>query len=200
MHFLTLFVDRIGDYIDDVLCKYNENTEMPLHAVESEEYSINDILTYLPLSQKFMSEFYEKQNNEISPRINELLDIASNKAIPFRNLPFSLLLEIGTKILGQHYDEDGNFLSTWNDNAEFDYYNIGGCWSKFLVSRTGERFDVMKAKDIDWDATFPDKSRPLAIVLPNGEWKSLTKYEKHFTPDDFDIQPNDTIITLDCHM
>lgn len=73
-------------------------------------------------------------------------------------------------------DKDGNYWTTTNDDAKWDWYQVGGRWAGYFVPKKGADYqtsdgnlqtrirvaagveeapqgaDVIKVKDIDWDA------------------------------------------------
>lgn len=72
-------------------------------------------------------------------------------------------------------DENGNYITVGNDDAKWDWYQIGGRWAGFFIPKAGaggkkgeltlladpkqfvehihsNAVDVIKIKDIDWDA------------------------------------------------
>lgn len=46
--------------------------------------------------------------------------------------------------------ETGKYGHYYNPNAKWDWYVIGGRWSKSLLLKNGQRKDYAKIKDIDW--------------------------------------------------
>lgn len=52
---------------------------------------------------------------------------------------------------GDKFDEEGNIISTHNPDSKWDYYQIGGRWNNMLLTKSGERVNFAKIKDIDWE-------------------------------------------------
>lgn len=48
------------------------------------------------------------------------------------------------------YDKEGNELSTYNPNAQWDWYETGGRWKNFLKRADGTRHDSLRIKDCDF--------------------------------------------------
>lgn len=52
------------------------------------------------------------------------------------------------------FDEDGNELSTYNPNAQWDWYQIGGRWGGLLKLKDGSgSVDTAKVSDIDFEGS-----------------------------------------------
>lgn len=48
------------------------------------------------------------------------------------------------------YISEGNELSTYNPNAQWDWYETGGRWKNFLKRTDGTRHDSLRIKDCDF--------------------------------------------------
>lgn len=51
-------------------------------------------------------------------------------------------------------DEDGNYVSTYNPDSKWDWYEVGGRWDGSLILKEGGSTDEDYAGQIDWDAMF----------------------------------------------
>ena len=51
-------------------------------------------------------------------------------------------------------DEDGNYISTYNPDSKWDWYEVGGRWSGSLKLKDGGSTDEDYAGQIDWDKMF----------------------------------------------
>lgn len=80
---------------------------------------------------------------------------------------------------GEQYDGDGNRVSTFNPDAHWDWYELGGRWSDEVNDRQG-----MSAAD--WDGM-----NVAAIVTSSDGWLE--------PPESFDVQPDDRVWFVDCH-
>lgn len=80
---------------------------------------------------------------------------------------------------GYRIDEDNNVLSSYNPNAKWDWYCMGGRWSGFLHLKdkddSGNRITTDQAlvNEVDWDYMFKQNLIPFCCVTSDGEW-----YEK----------------------
>ena len=108
-------------------------------------------------------------------------------------------------------DEDGNLLSTYNPNSKWDWYEIGGRWSKELINKEGKNTDIDYANQIDWDKTLI----PFAFVDPNGVWhdkgemgwwamvsneKEQYSWEEEFKNFIKDLDDEVEVTVVDCHI
>ena len=50
----------------------------------------------------------------------------------------------------EEFDENDNLLSTYNPNSKYDWYDIGGRFSKQLKLKDGACVDQAYAKDVDF--------------------------------------------------
>ena len=77
---------------------------------------------------------------------------------------------------GYKLDDEENLLSTYNPDAKWDWYSIGGRWSGFLCTKEkddeGNPIRVNQAlfKDIDWDYMFENDIIPFNYVTEDGAW------------------------------
>lgn len=55
---------------------------------------------------------------------------------------------------GNSLDADGNYLSTYNPNSKWDWYEVGGRWGGSLKLKNGGTTDEDYAGQIDWDKMF----------------------------------------------
>lgn len=100
---------------------------------------------------------------------------------------------------------NGDLLSTYNPNAKWDYYTIGGAWDKCLHT---DKTQVNKAfaKKVNWEGCIP-----VAFITPTGEWHENNKegwwteegkrnwkieFERFLSSLDEDIM----VTVVDCHM
>lgn len=67
-------------------------------------------------------------------------------------------------------DENKNFLTTYNPNAKWDRYEVGGCWDNLLKVENGgltQRCNSANVRDVE----FPNNFTTFAVLLPDGTWK-----------------------------
>jgi hypothetical protein len=88
---------------------------------------------------------------------------------------FDLYMEA---VYGPRDEITGRYGDWWNPSGQFDWYEVGGRWSDYLVLKPrdataapaeAETADEVLKKDLDVEATFRPGSMPRAI-LRDGEW------------------------------
>lgn len=50
------------------------------------------------------------------------------------------------------FDEDGNLMTTYNEDSKYDYYGEEGRWSGEIILKDGSHVDSASVGDIDWKA------------------------------------------------
>lgn len=110
-------------------------------------------------------------------------------------------------------DEDGNLLTTYNPNAKWDWYEVGGRWDGGIAMnlKNKKSGNECKVSQIDMDKI----ETPYAFIAPNGNWiergqmgwfgiSSNDKAEKDWDKEFKEFlkkQDKSTIVTLvDCHI
>lgn len=75
-----------------------------------------------------------------------------------------------------HIDKDGNITSTYNPNAMWDYYTIGGRWSKYFPlkykNEVGEIIysDEATIEEVDWELFKTTRIAPYCYITEEGVW------------------------------
>ena len=75
-------------------------------------------------------------------------------------------------------DKDGNIWSTYNPNAQWDWYQIGGRWSNYFPLKERDSEGNIKYADeatigeVDWDKYAEIRKSPYCFITESGEWKS----------------------------
>jgi len=62
-------------------------------------------------------------------------------------------------------DSEGNELSTYNPNAKWDWYQVGGRWDGFFKTKEGKDVNATTIGELDFSSL-----RPTFAVLKYGEW------------------------------
>lgn len=168
-HYMVMVICRKGskDDVESLLAPYDENLEVAPYvrytkaqliaeeierinvarrshraalAAESEE-------TYLELVRNSDERYfnnYSYAKNDIPEKILTI-DVNDEEAV------YGLLREEhGDKAT---FDEDGNYVSTYNPNSKWDWYETGGRWGGLKLKRGGKA-DEARAGEVDWDAMF----------------------------------------------
>lgn len=78
----------------------------------------------------------------------------------------------------ERMDKNGNILSTYNPNSQWDWYSIGGRWNGFLpLKKKDSKGEVIYCNEstvgeVDWDRLFKERYAPYCYVTPSGDWIS----------------------------
>ncbi len=108
-------------------------------------------------------------------------------------------------------DEDGNILSTYNPNSQWDWYVIGGRWSEML--KVGDTYcDEAYISEIEFDPDF----ETYAVVTPDGEWhetahmgwfgmddgtqEQYDTWKSNYKSQFIDAYPDLIMTIVDCHI
>lgn len=168
-HYMVMVICRkgAGDDVESLLAPYDENLEVAPYvrytkaqliaeeierinaarrshraalAAESEE-------AYLELVRNSDERYfnnYSYAKNDIPEKILTV-DVSDEEAV------YGLLRE---EREDETFDEDGNYISTYNPNSKWDWYEFGGRWGGSLKLKKGGKADEARAGEIDWDAMF----------------------------------------------
>ena len=169
-HFVVyVFTKEDGRGVDELLAPYNEGIEYAPYIQYTREQAIakvrKDIEDYKNgLYAKYLAD-PEKYKEECANK--EHIDYLENE-FP---LKLNWTDDECYKDMTKYYDEDmidenGNILSTYNPNAKWDWYSIGGRWDGNLITKSGENANTEYINKIDWDKS----GTPFAYITPNGVW------------------------------
>lgn len=159
-----------GDSYDSNLEHYYEGLEVEPYIVktkkeaiqfEKEAHESNYEYAEKMLLKTDLSEDTRKRFNDIVAKGLCLSDEAAWEQIKSR---------------GYKMDEDENILSTYNPDSKWDWYEVGGRWSGFLVLKDrdaeGDIIETNSAlfSEIDWDYMKEHSRYPYCIVDDDGDW------------------------------
>lgn len=169
-HFVGLC---FGDYWNNDLEQYAEDLEVDTYVEQTKEEAIaqvqrNQRKRYLEAVKALQIDNLNSQSMKFYQKIVDQGPSISKE-------------EAWKEVLswGYELDEDENLLSTYNPNAKWDWYCVGGRWNGFLVlkerAKDGSIIEVNEAyfSDIDWDYMKEWNRIPFCFVNEDGEW-----YEK----------------------
>ena len=169
-HFVGLC---FGSYWDTDLEQYAEDLEVEAYVDQTKEEAINEVQRhqrkrYLEAVKALQTPDLNSQSMAFYQKIvDQGPSISKEEA-------WKEVLSWGPKL-----DEDDNLMSTYNPNAKWDWYCVGGRWSGFLVLKErkedGSIIEVNEAyfNEIDWDYMKEWNRIPFCFVDEDGEW-----YEK----------------------
>lgn len=169
-HFVGLC---FGVYWDTDLEQYAEDLEVEAYVERTKEEAINDVQRnqrkrYLEAIKALQTPDLKSQSMDFYQKI-----VDQGPSIS-REDAWKEVLSWGYEL-----DEEDNLLSTYNPNAKWDWYCVGGRWNGFLVLKErkddGSIIEVNEAyfNEIDWDYMKEWNRIPFCFVDEDGEW-----YEK----------------------
>ena len=169
-HFVGLC---FGSYWDTDLEQYSEDLEVEAYVDRTKEEAINDVQRHQ--RKRYLDAVKALQ----TPNLNSHSMVFYQKIVD--QGPSISKEDAWKEVLSWGYklDEDDNLLSTYNPNAKWDWYCVGGRWNGFLVLKErkedGSIIEVNEAyfNEIDWDYMKEWKRIPFCFVNEDGEW-----YEK----------------------
>jgi hypothetical protein len=175
-----------GEYWESDLERYAEDLEVDPYILYTREEAIKNVqdthnLRY-DTAQKRIKDY--KGDDEYK---QILLDTLAKGPTLTPEDAWEIVKEWGYKI-----DEDDNVLSTYNPDAKWDWYVIGGRWSNYLYLKErdeeGERLtaDYAYFDEVDWDYMIEMNHIPFCFVDWDGDWHekgemgwfAMTKNEK----------------------
>ena len=169
-HFVGLC---FGSYWDTDLEQYAEDLEVEAYVDRTKEEAINDVQRHQ--RKRYLDAVKALQ----TPNLNSHSMVFYQKIVD--QGPSISKEDAWKEVLSWGYklDEDDNLLSTYNPNAKWDWYCVGGRWNGFLVLKErkedGSIIEVNEAyfNEIDWDYMKEWNRIPFCFVNEDGEW-----YEK----------------------
>lgn len=217
-HFCVYVFHDKDTSVDDLLSYYDESIEMEPYVEYTKEEAI----------AKVRKDIEEYKNGTYAEYLKDPVSYekkyGDNKEhIKYLNKDFPKMLKWTDK---QCYndkakwykedgmvDEDGNLLSTYNPNAKWDWYEVGGRWDGGIAMnlKNKKSGNECKVSQIDMDKI----ETPYAFIAPNGNWiergqmgwfgiSSNDKAEKDWDKEFKEFlkkQDESTIVTLvDCHI
>lgn len=116
--------------------------------------------------------------------------------------------------------KDGRYGYFHNPNAQWDWYVVGGRWSNELKTKSGQSFNILKVKDIDFDYMSSkaegERWRTHSMLDLEGNWHEQGKMgwwgissatsDNEETFIDYlhkyieSIDPNTYLVIVDCHI
>lgn len=169
-HFVGLC---FGSYWDTDLEQYAEDLEVEAYVDQTKEEAINAV------QRNQRKRYLDAVKALQTPNLNSHSMVFYQKIVD--QGPSISKEDAWKEVLSWGYklDEDDNLLSTYNPNAKWDWYCVGGRWNGFLVLKErkedGSIIEVNEAyfNEIDWDYMKEWNRIPFCFVDEDGEW-----YEK----------------------
>jgi hypothetical protein len=182
-HFTVLVTKTNEKDIERQLSPFDENREMPRHIGTTKAQFIEKGRKDVEHAKAKIAEYdtnpeaYEAGCNNY----NHLQWLKGEARVTAEITDEEELFKLGARwyLEDNELDEDGNYWTTSNDDAKWDWYKTGGRWAGFFQVKAGataergedglmgahnskEGADVLKVKDIDWDAMDADTKKQRA--------------------------------------
>lgn len=219
-HFTVLVTNTHLKTIDEQLAPFDENLEKPRHIVHDKKYFIERGRSDVEYAKKKVAEYdagpkaYEASTSN-TQHIKWLKGEARETA---KITDEEELFKLGAKWYlddeENPLDENGNYWSTTNDDAKWDWYSIGGRWAGFFITKMGyvgkqghhrakdfasitgeevedlpeEAADIVRVNAIDWEAMEKRERKDRAEYFDNEMAKP--KGERFIWQEEKDIEKN----------
>lgn len=166
-HFIGLC---FGDNWENDLEQYYEGLEVEPYIEYTKEEAIQ-------LAQKRHAERYDEidkmldrdsLDKDILKYYNKILSKGPSLSC---EQAWEIVKEWGYKI-----DKDENILSTYNPDSKWDWYEVGGRWSGFLVLKERNSDGSIKetneayVHEIDWEYMKENRYSPFCFIDEDGDW------------------------------
>lgn len=186
-HYRVAVVTRNGD-IDKVLAPYDENIRVAPYVYRTKQ----EIIDNLKADLKAAKERAEETKDTVwLESLEENYDWSSDEALyqSYRKL------EGGEDEWSAKFDKNGNELSTYNPEAKWDWYMIGGRYDGYILTKAGEMVSEAKVSEIDFDnqlteedeAEIIDKWNDAEREAANGDEDFLNELKADYDSKDKEI-------------
>lgn len=187
MHMLVYVAVEDGNSLDDVMERWNENREV-------EPYIWLDKDALLEDAKKFRQSLLDENPSlyGYSDSVEKIRDAKTDEE----------LVENYCDYYGYFLDKDGNALSTFNSEAEWDWYEVGGRWDSGIYTKDTELVNSAKPSEIDLG--FKGVLCPHAFVSRDEGWVNEDEVNENW--EDYvkerikELSDNYTIYCVDCHI
>lgn len=124
-------IEFAEEYINEVLEKYSESYEVEPYIEKTKEELIKEF-------EGWKKEMSEKLSSSAKLKNYELRYVENGNL-----MEISLKEWLGSWCGYTDFDENGNLISTFNNNSFFDYHRVGGRWSGLFYGKNeGENEDL----------------------------------------------------------
>lgn len=170
-HYMVMVIKRKGSYkgVDELLAPYDENLEVPQYVRKTKPELIKSMAALVERVKRSAALNAELGGNEDA--YNEKVDaLESRDYVSWRYLGCeeakrlekvdpadedAVFEEVKREYEGS-LNVDGDYVSTYNPNSKWDWYEIGGRFCGELIPKKRGHYHVDEAKagEIDWNAMF----------------------------------------------
>lgn len=159
-HFSLMVVTKefpTEENIEQILTPFDENLECEFSLQKTKAEFINEKRMYRDRIEEIYEDF----------RLNPKKKVKDKKRCEYIEKEYFLLKDMDDDALyaeatkwmkedalenpeSMKFDSEGNYYSTYNKNAKWDWYQIGGRWNHLLHKKDGIRCNIGQVKDLDF--------------------------------------------------
>lgn len=160
MHYTVAVVTNKDDLIEveRLLAPFDENIEVEPYIYKTKEQIIKDFREGVENLKKDM-EAYKKGEYDTEKYRTYWLEENSGELTESVKKRLELYEKSDEEIYqwyrdgddDDHYDENGNELSTYNPESKWDWYEVGGRWDGYFELKDGGKANSAKISEIDWN-------------------------------------------------
>lgn len=185
MHMLVYVAVEDGDSLDDVMERWDENRKV-------EPYIWLDKDALLKDAKKFKQDLLDENSSLFNDYAKKIMNSKTDRE----------LVENYCDYYDYELDGHGNALSSFNPEAEWDWYEVGGRWDCGIYTK--ETKLVNSARPSEIDLGFKNILYPYAFVSRDEGWINEDEISENW--EDYvkerikELSDNYTIYVVDCHI
>lgn len=214
-HFLTLvFTKKNGQSVEELLAPFDEDIVYDTRVEYTKEQAIAAIRKEFEECKngdyaKYLADPKAYEESCHSDRREYIINYLRNE-FPKR---LNWTDEECYELMKDRFDEDmvdpnGDLLTTYNPNAKWALYGIGGRWNNCIKTLNGELVNEAYANEVDWKECMT----PFAFITPMGEWhardeagcekkeKKEKDWEREFKGFIDSLDENTMVTVVDCYI
>lgn len=205
-HFLTLV---IGDEPEKQLAKYDENLELPMHLYMTKEQLINEKRKEIEEYKKnYYDVFLQDKDAYLANCCKEHADYIENEFPKHLNWTDEQMYEDAVKYYRMDIDEgsenieiheDGSVWRTYNNDAKWDWYQMGGRYAGRLQLKDISNVEEISVFAVVKDGKWYERGKMgwFAVVSDEKDKDAWNEEVKQLLAS----LPPDTLLTMyDCHI
>lgn len=159
-HFSLMIVTKdfpTEEKISEILEPFDENLECEFFLQKTKAEFINEKRMYRDRIEEIYEDFRLDPKKKVKDK--KRCEYIEKEYLLLKDMDDDALYAEATKWLKEDalenpesmkFDSEGNYYSTYNENAKWDWYQIGGRWSHLLHKKDGTKCDMGQVKDLDF--------------------------------------------------
>jgi len=196
MHFCIAVIHKANQSVDTLLSRYDENID--LEYIKTKEEHIKDVRENIKL---YNERYYKKYIDDPEGYISSIKDYPERINYILNIFPKQLKWtdeECYQEAIKYYDDEDvnpdGSTIEYGNPDGKWDWYEIGGRFSKLLITKSGNAVNTCKIAELDKNKLFDT----YAYVL-NGIWYEEDDKKKSLPELLTELDENLLVTIVDIH-